>query len=220
MTSPRSMGSARPRAGWVRRCSGCGPVARSSSSAPARILGSSPRSPAVALAGPRSWSAARPCPSCRRQSCRRRAGAAGRPAGPRFRHAPERLFSHDGYHPSAAGYALVADQLLGLAPCARRGRWHDDIRSFVTVGRGRTWSRPAATQAHGAVVAAAHNRGAGTRHRAERQLATTFGLARRRTAGLRPVVKPAIPVRLGAVSRRQRTGGIPPAGRGTSGRSG
>ncbi|GFG74923.1 lipase [Mycobacterium botniense] len=31
---------------------------------------------------------------------------------PRFRHAPERLFSHDGYHPSAAGYALVADQLL------------------------------------------------------------------------------------------------------------
>jgi lysophospholipase L1-like esterase len=31
---------------------------------------------------------------------------------PHFRHAPELLFSDDGYHPSAAGYALAADQLL------------------------------------------------------------------------------------------------------------
>ncbi|WP_307857392.1 SGNH/GDSL hydrolase family protein [Mycobacterium sp. SM1] len=31
---------------------------------------------------------------------------------PQFRHAPERLLSDDRYHPSAAGYALAADQLL------------------------------------------------------------------------------------------------------------
>jgi lysophospholipase L1-like esterase len=31
---------------------------------------------------------------------------------PHFRHAPEQLFSDDGFHPSAAGYALAADQLL------------------------------------------------------------------------------------------------------------
>jgi hypothetical protein len=31
---------------------------------------------------------------------------------PEFRKEPERLFSHDMFHPSAAGYALAANQLL------------------------------------------------------------------------------------------------------------
>jgi lysophospholipase L1-like esterase len=31
---------------------------------------------------------------------------------PEFRKAPEKLFSHDMFHPSAAGYALAASQLL------------------------------------------------------------------------------------------------------------
>jgi lysophospholipase L1-like esterase len=41
---------------------------------------------------------------------------------PEFLHAPERLFSEDMYHPSAAGYALAAKQLFP-ALCNALGEW-------------------------------------------------------------------------------------------------
>ncbi len=43
---------------------------------------------------------------------------------PEFRKAPEVLFSQDMFHPSAAGYALAASQLLP-ALCQRLGGWDD-----------------------------------------------------------------------------------------------
>ena len=41
---------------------------------------------------------------------------------PEFLHSPELLFSEDNYHPSAAGYALAAKQLLP-ALCNALGEW-------------------------------------------------------------------------------------------------
>lgn len=41
---------------------------------------------------------------------------------PNFLEAPEEMFSEDGYHPSAAGYALAANQLLP-ALCHALGEW-------------------------------------------------------------------------------------------------
>ena len=41
---------------------------------------------------------------------------------PDFLEAPEEMFSEDGYHPSAAGYALAANQLLP-ALCHALGEW-------------------------------------------------------------------------------------------------
>lgn len=55
-------------------------------------------------------------------------GAGGHPVpladllAPEFLQAPERLFSKDGYHPSAVGYALAARQLLP-ALCKALGEW-------------------------------------------------------------------------------------------------
>jgi acetyl-CoA C-acetyltransferase len=62
-------------------------------------------SPATAGCG---WPARRPARSGRPAGCR----YPGRPADPGFRKAPTELFSADGYHPSGAGYALAAQQLL------------------------------------------------------------------------------------------------------------
>ena len=71
---------------------------------------------------------------------------------PDFRQAPEVLFSDDGYHPSAAGYALAAQQLLP-ALCHALGESSDElpwlstvrarIRSLVTRLRmlARLWPR-------------------------------------------------------------------------------
>jgi hypothetical protein len=44
---------------------------------------------------------------------------------PDFLQAPELMFSDDGYHPSAAGYALAAKQLLP-ALCHGLGEWAGD----------------------------------------------------------------------------------------------
>jgi hypothetical protein len=42
-----------------------------------------------------------------------------------FRHAPERMLSDDQFHPSAAGYALAASQLLP-ALCQALGQWEGE----------------------------------------------------------------------------------------------
>ena len=44
------------------------------------------------------------------------------PVNDEFRHAPERMLSDDQFHPSAAGYALAASQLLP-ALCQALGHW-------------------------------------------------------------------------------------------------
>jgi lysophospholipase L1-like esterase len=45
---------------------------------------------------------------------------------PEFQQAPDRLFSHDQFHPSAAGYELAAQQLLP-ALCYALGEWSDEL---------------------------------------------------------------------------------------------
>jgi hypothetical protein len=70
-----------------------------------------------------------------------------------FRHAPERMLSDDQFHPSAAGYALAASQLLP-ALCQALGHWSGEpalsSASGTEAGPGnfalrlisRLWRRP------------------------------------------------------------------------------
>ena len=67
---------------------------------------------AVAMGGAHARAAPGRAAGLRRARCRRRRGAVLGPAGPEFFKAPEVLFSSDMFHPSAAGYALAAKQLL------------------------------------------------------------------------------------------------------------
>ncbi len=114
-------------------------AARSSSSGRARTSASSPRS--------RSRCAGWPAPSGCGWRARRRAPSAPRAAypvpfsdllAPEFLKAPDVLFSPDMFHPSAAGYALAASQLLP-ALCNALGEWttrrHDRTAAGVAVGR-------------------------------------------------------------------------------------
>ena len=73
---------------------------------------------------------------------------------PEFQKAPEEFFSHDMFHPSAAGYALAAQQLLP-ALCKALGEWTidsdvepalesrvgDDAVLARVGGIGRLWRR-------------------------------------------------------------------------------
>ena len=87
---------------------------------------------------------------------------------PEFLQAPELMFSDDKYHPSAAGYALAAKQLLP-ALCNALGEW---------------------TGAHGARAAVGGARGRAGRSTA--RLTAVEPAVRRRTTGVpAPVVVPA-----------------------------
>jgi lysophospholipase L1-like esterase len=60
----------------------------------------------------------------------------------KFRHAPELMLSEDQFHPSAAGYALAASQLLP-ALCQRLGVWAGEpaLPSATATEAGPGWSK-------------------------------------------------------------------------------
>ncbi len=116
--------SGRRHAGWAGRSGACAPATPSSWSAPARTRGHH-RHPQ-----PLRWVArGRGLRLARAQAAAVRS-AGGVPVpfsdllAPEFRKAPEQLFSHDMFHPSAAGYALAAKQLLP-ALCNALGEFID-----------------------------------------------------------------------------------------------
>ncbi|MBP2450575.1 SGNH/GDSL hydrolase family protein [Mycolicibacterium lutetiense] len=60
---------------------------------------------------------------------------------PEFHKAPDLLFSEDMFHPSAAGYALAATQLLP-ALCSVLGEWDgDEALESATAHNGALWTR-------------------------------------------------------------------------------
>ena len=98
-------------------------------------------SAAAASGGPHARAAAGPRPGGGRARGGRRAGAVLRSAGTRVSARRRRCCSpHDMFHPSAAGYALAAKQLLP-ALCKALGEWTES-----TPTSSRRWSRGRATR--------------------------------------------------------------------------
>ena len=144
ITKPNGIGPSARRLGRaVRRLRASGAVVVVGTCPDFGVITGDSRSPCA------GWPAAAACGSRDAQAGEVRA-AGGIPVpfsdllAPEFYKAPEVLFSHDMFHPSAAGYSLAAKQLLP-ALCNALGdvhHWHADRGGAgVAVGRRRVAAR-------------------------------------------------------------------------------